>query len=381
MSLWIEDSARNVLGAWGEEAMGAGLVDAAVLSPFSTPYEKDWKPGAVETVERLHNAGLQVWLDPETHVFQMPAVGAFRYYQSWDLWSGTYGVLTSDSDRRDHVERVFAVQDALGVPHLAPTLLLHSAQSQTSQEALDLSRVAVEVDSTCRLSIVGDSTFWSAGYLLDGHVGALAQLDPAGWFVTVARHLAIVPVPTTGAEIHGLCRTVRALSEDAPVHMSHGDLAGLPAIAAGAVSLGTGWDVRQKVSAYSSYLAPDPQSEGGGWFGQATYEGLLSCLVRGDAQVLANRETALSAQLLPGELPPGTSPKPPWRHHAAVLKGVSDALSIPHNQAYDELRMRYEAANQAWGSVASALGSPPRADEWIAPVLDGLLAYGATEGY
>lgn len=383
MSLWIEDTARNVLGAWAEETSAAGLVDAAVLSPFSTPYEKDWKPGAVETVQRLHEAGLQVWLDPETHVFQMPAVGAFRYYQSWDLWSGVFGALGSDADRRDHVERVFAVQDALGVPHLAPTLLLHSAQSQTSQEALELSRVAVEVDPGCRLSIAGDSTFWGAGHLLDGHVGALAQLDPSGWFVTVARHLAIVPVPATSAEIHGLCRTVRALSEDAPVHVSHGDLAGLPAMAAGGASLGTGWDVRQKVSAYSSYLAPDPQSEGGGWFGRATYEGLLSCLIRGDAQVLSNREPALSAQLLPGVLPLGTNAKPPWLHHAVVLKRVCDALlaPIPHRQAYEELRTRYEAANQAWGSVASALGTPARADEWIAPLLDGLLAYGVTEGY
>lgn len=381
MSLWLEDSARNVLGAWAIETKNAGLAEAAVLSPFSTPYEKDWKPGAVETVQRLHAAGLEVWLDPETHVFQMPSVGAFRYYQTWDLWSGASGVLSTPADRRDHTERVFAAQDALGLPHLAPTILLHSAQSQTSQEALDLSRVAVELDPGCRLAITGDSTFWGAGHLLDGHVGALAQLEPAGWFVTVARQLSVVPVPATGNEIHGLCRTVRALSEDAPVHISHGDLAGLPAMAAGGTTLGAGWDVRQKASSYSSYLAPDPQVEGGGWFGQATYEGLLSCLVRGDAQVLANRQPALAAQLLPGALPPGAAAKPPWLHHAGVLQRACEALAAPREQAYGELRTKYEAAVQAWASVASALGTPSRAGEWITPFLEGLLAYGATEGY
>jgi hypothetical protein len=381
MSLWLEDSARNVLGAWAIETKTAGLAEAAILSPFSTPYEKDWKPGAVETVERLHEAGLEVWLDPETHVFQMPSVGAFRYYQTWDLWSSAFGALNTEADRRDHTERVFAAQDALGLPHLAPTILLHSAQSQTSQEALDLSRVAVEIDPGCRLAIAGDSTFWSAGHLLDGHVGALAQLEPAGWFVTVARQISVVPVPATGTEIHGLCRTVRALSAETPVHISHGDLAGLPAIAAGGTTLGTGWDVRQKASSYSSYLALDPQTEGGGWFGQATYEGLLSCLVRGDAQVLTNRQPALAAQLLPGTLPPGAAAKSPWLHHAGVLQRACEALAVPHEQAYGELRTKYDAAVQAWESVASALGTPSRAGEWITPLLDGLLAYGATEGY
>ena len=241
MSVWLEDSARNVLGAWAIETQGAGLAEAAVLSPFSTPYERDWKPGAVETVQRLHEAGVSVWLDLETHVLQMPSVGAFRYYQTWDLWYLVLpGVLNTPAAQRDHTERVFAAQDALGVPHVAPTILLHSAQSQTSQEALDLSRIAVELDPQCRLAIAGDSTFWSAGHLLDGHVGALAQLDPAGWFVTVARQLSVVPVPATAAETHGLCRTVRALSDDGPVHVSHGDLAGLPAIAAGGTSLGAG---------------------------------------------------------------------------------------------------------------------------------------------
>jgi hypothetical protein len=381
VSVWIEDTARNVLGAWAKETKEAGLAEAAVISPFSTPFLKDWKPGGPQTVHRLHEDGLEVWFDPETHVLQMPAVGAFRYYDSWDLWPGSAGLLNTASAMTAHVERVFAAQDMLGVPHLAPTIMLHSAQSQISQHALELSQIAVGIDPACRLSIAGDPTFWGSGTLLDGHVGALAQLAPAGWFVTVTRQVAVVPVPAIPAEVHGLCRTVRALSEDGPVHVSHGDLAGLPAIAAGGTSLGTGWDVRQKVSAYSSYLAPDPQSEGGGWFGQATYEGLLSCLVKGDALIVANRDAKLSARLLPGGLPPGNQSKPPWLHHAAVLTGLCEALDLTHQAAYEDLKGRYEVAITEWDSVSTALASPSRANAWVSPLLDGLLAYGSTEGY
>jgi hypothetical protein len=379
MTIWVEDTARNVLAVWASEACAQDSVEAAVLSPFCTPQQQDWKQSGSQTVERLREAGLEVWFDPETHALQMPAVGFFRYYQSWDLWSGTPGALGSQAEMRDHVRRVFAVQDELGVPHLAPTILLHSAQSATSQGALDLSRVAVDEDPECRLSIAGDATFWGGATLLDGHVGALAQLEPAGWFVTVSRQLGVVPVPAIPSEVYGLCRTARALSEGAPVHVSHGDLAGLPAIAAGGASLGTGWDVRQKVSAYSNYAAPDPDPDGGQWFSQATHQGLTSCLVRGDAQVLADRDAVLSSRLLPGTVPPGA--KEAWLHHAAILNRLTDSLGLPYRDAYEALRGVYESAQVEWPVVAGVLGVASQADAWVTPLLAGLEAYGRTEGF
>ena len=45
--------------------------------------------------------------------------------------------------------------------------------------------------------------------------------------MTVVRNIPVLPVPAMAEEIHGLCRTVRSLSEDGPVHVSHGDLAAL----------------------------------------------------------------------------------------------------------------------------------------------------------
>ena len=379
MTVWVEDTARNVLAVWAGDAHRQGSLEAAVISPFCTPREADWKQSGAQTVERLTEAGLDVWFDPETHALQMPAAGFFRYYSSWDLWSGIPGALGSDAEMRDHVRRVFAIQDELGCPHLAPTILLHAAQSTTSQQALDLSRIAIDEDPECRLSVAGDPTFWGGGVLLDGHIGALAQLEPAGWFLTVSRQLAVVPVPAIPAEVFGLCRTARALSEENPVHISHGDFAGLPAIAAGAATLGTGWDVRQKVSAYSSYAAPDPDAEGGQWFSQATHQGLVSCLVRGDAQALATRDPVLSSRLLPGAVPPG--PKEAWLHHAAVLNRLTDALALPYDDAYRALRDIYDTARTEWPVVAGLLGSASLEDAWVTPLASGLEAYGRAEGY
>jgi hypothetical protein len=322
MTLLIEDTARNNLPAWTQPLVGRGLVAGAVLSPFLTPrVGNNYKRSARETVQRLRDGNAEVWFDPETHALQMPAVGDFRYYDGWPFWGGQRGALGSAAQMRDHVERVFAEQDLLGVPHLAPTILLHAPQSPESERALELARIAIDLDPEARLAVAGDSAFWASGANLDAHVGGLAQLETEGWWLTVARPLGVLPVGPLAEEVHGLCRTARALSEEATVHISHGDLAGLPAVAAGATSLGTGWDPRQRVMAYSSYEARDTGGDGGQWFQQVTLEGLLSLLPRAEATVLYAQDRALAARLLPGTLPPGAGEA--FTHHAEVLSESS----------------------------------------------------------
>jgi hypothetical protein len=379
MSLLIQDTARNNLASWTEEAVAAGWARGAVISPFTSPRNGGWKRPARDVVERMRAAGAEVFFDPETHALQMPAVGDFRYYDEWELWASQRGALNDEADFREHVRRVFGLQDDLGVPHLAPTMLLHSPQSATSQRVLELAQAAVEQDPACRVSIAGDSTFWAGDAALDAHIGALAQLEPGGWWLTVVRSLAVLPVPAMPVEIHGLCRTARALSEQAAVHISHGDLAGLPAIAAGAETLGTGWDPRQRACAYGSYAARDPDAEGGQWFTQATLAGLLSLLVRRDARILADRDPALATALLPGVVPPG--PAEAWRHHAQVLSGLVAELGGPPEQAYARLRERYTNARGQWPAVAASLASANGMDAWVTPLLDGLEAFGRTEGF
>lgn len=383
MMLLLEDTARNNLASWSIEVVRSGHAAGAIVSPFTTPrYQTTYKQSARQTVRRLLDEGAEAWLDPATHALQMPAVGDFRYYDDWPLWDGVRGRLEQEGDMKAHVERVYAEQDALGVPRLAPTILLHSAQSETSERALELAQIAMDTDGDARLSIAGDSAFWADGAALDAHIGALAQLEPNGWWLTVVRPLALLPALAVAEEIHGLCRTSRALAEEeTQVHVSHGDLAALPAVAAGATSIGTGWDPRQRGSAYASYEERDASEDSGGqWFKQVTFEGLLSLIPMAEANVLAGQDSGLAARLLPGGIPPG--PKEAYRHHVSVLATLLDELSqLDHVGRFQRLRARYAAGQSNWDAAGAALGTSSRADAWIKPFLDGLTLYGQTEGF
>ncbi len=380
MTLVIEGTARNTLVAWTIRAAKRGTVTGAVISPFTTPFAHGPKQSAHKAVQLLQNEGIEVWLDPETHALQMPSVGDFRYYNDWPLWGGHRGALSTAAEMRDHVERVFAQQDQLGVAHLAPTILAHSPQSQESQDALEVAQIANGLDPEARLAIVGDCAFWSSGRNLDACIGALAQLEPPSWSLTVTRSLTSLPVPALVEEVCGLCRTARALSEDADVHISHGDLAGLPAVAAGATTLGTGWDPRQKVAAYSSYEARTGGGGGGAWFEQETYEGLLSLLTRNEASLLDQQDNTLSTRLLPGALLPG--PREKFLHHTDVLaRIVGELTAADYPDAYANLLARYTSAAADWPVVAGGLGITSRATHWLSGPTDGLFQYGSTEGF
>jgi hypothetical protein len=101
--------------------------------------------------------------------------------------------------------------------------------------------------------------------------------------------------------------------------------------------------------------------------------------VRGDAQVLADRDAVLSSRLLPGNVPPG--PKEAWLHHAAVLNQLPAGLALPYRDAYASLRRVYESAGVEWPVVAGVLGTASQADAWVTPLLAGLEMYGRTEGF
>lgn len=358
MTLYIEDTARNTLVAWTiEAAMRRAGVRGAVMNPFASPVRGNgFKQSAQTTVTRLRNAGLEAWFDPMTHVLQMPHVGDFRYYDEWPLWGSPSADWSTEAAREDHVRRVFAVQDDLDVPRLAPTLLLHTSQSTTSQHALDMATYARSL-GPCSISVVGDSTFWSSS-ALDAHIAALAQVEPDSWHLAVARGSTVLPVAAAVDELLGLSRTCLALSEDAPIRVSHGDLAALPAVAAGASSLGTGWDPRQRVLAYGAFEARpevDPDSAGGGWFQRVTYAGLFGSLKAAEAALTAGQAPTLQSALLPGTtLPPG--PKEAFLHHIEVLEDwCSSFIGAPATDV-PALRDAYEVAKGSWSQLSATTG-------------------------
>lgn len=387
MTVLIEDTPRNNVAKWALEAP-SGTITGAILSPFTTPWVGTrYKQSADQTFQRLSDGRMQdCWFDAATHALQMPSVGDFRYYDDWDLWGSTRGDLSTEAPQRDHLRRVFNTQDRFLVPRLVPTTMLHNASSPASQTALSMARLGVEV---CRdagkavyVTVAGTTSFWSDAANLDAHVGGLAQLDPDGWFVVQVQPTNTLPVQVTVEEVYGLCRTVRSLSEGRKrVHVSHGDVAGLPAIAAGAQTVGSGWDTRQRACAYTNY-AVRTASDGGGWFKRPTHEGLVGFLSRQEAELLAAQDGALSAQLVRGQLHPD-GPQEAFNHHAGCLTDQISAVrqAGSHEQAFGALGDIYRRAQGDWRRVVQLTNTTSDASSWIDPFLAGLERYGSTEGW
>jgi hypothetical protein len=387
MTILIEDSPRNTIPKWSEEAPAAAGVAGVVLSPFTTPRSNTgYKPGMQATIDRLRDAGLDVYIDPASHVMQMPGMGDVRYYDDYDLWSGVRGDISTEASRREHIRRVFELQDRSGVPRLAPTALLHAPTSTTSMQALDLAHEAADIcqrdGTTCMGFVAGSGSFWS-GASLDSHIGAIAQVDVAGWFVVEVHAMNGLPVPVQAPEIYGQCRTVRALSELSPfVHVSHGDFAALPLVAAGATSVGTGSDTRQRVCAYTSYTARDPDASGGGWFQRPTLEHLCGFLTRQDADVLENVDVALSNTIVPGALH-ADQVQVAFDHHVSCLgRLVAQVRGAggPEDR-FHELVAIYNRAIAAWTATQVHVSPASGPESWIDPLHGGLIAYGHTEGW
>jgi hypothetical protein len=338
----------------------------------------------VQTVaERIKRKGGEVWFDPGTHVLQMPHAGDFRYYSEWDLWDGTPGDLTTAVSKDSHVKKVFAVQSTLGAPLLAPTVLLHSSQSSASMQAFEIAQAAKSAANggDFWLSVAGDSHFWSSQRDLDAHIGLLDQLEPTGWLLSVARPISSVPVSAEGDEVAGLMRTTFALKESARVAIGHGDLAGLAAVAAGAETVGSGWDVRQRVLAFPDFVQrPDNGQSGGSWYVRPTLEILLGNLTPNEYSVLQNQQPVLADRLYTGTHFAG--PQNAFKQHAQVLTSVIDGFSAHDIRSrIDILRESYLSAIAEWPRVQRITGSATASDQWIAPLLIGLDKFAADEGW
>lgn len=384
MKILIQDCARNNVASWAENALDAGDAQGVALSPFCSPVlANGYKPSAESVSERVLRHGGDFWFDASTHVLQMPSVGDFRYYAGWDLWGGARGDLSTTALKSTHIEKVFATQRTLGSTLLAPTLLLHSAQSTTSLQALEMAQIARDQASgrDFWISIVGDSHFWSSGADLDGYIGALDQLAPTGWMLSVARPLTGVPAAAETLEIAGLMRTTLALSQNAQVIVAHGDLAALPAAAAGAVSLGTGWDVRQRVLAYPDFAErPSDGGGGGAWYERPTLEGLIGSILPTEFSVLADQRPPLATRLYAGTRFGG--PENAFRHHAQVInKIVASFAGLDAESSVKLLRDLYRAALLEWPMVQGITQCASAGDQWISPFLSGVEQFIANEGW
>lgn len=381
MGIFISDTARNNLAAWTAHGISQRYADGAYLSPFTSPVDANkYKKSAKDTANQILNAGGEFWFDPMSYALGMPHAGDFRHYDTWKLWSGSRGDFETRRSLLDHIQRVYAVQDQLGSPKLAPSLLVSYPDSPKSQQALELSREAIETESSTWLTIAGDQHFWTAGAELDAHVGALDQLEPTGWLLVVTREESSMPPAATAEEIYGLMRTTFALSQDRPVRIAFGDLAALPAVAAGADAVCTGWDIRQRICAYQDFKKKDGDKSGGTWYQRPTLIGLMGGLSKREYSTLMSEDESLTKRLSPGTI--GPQPEQAFKHHAETLGTIVAQLTALSGRArIDALRERYTKAVPEWHGVKQITGSRLGAEHWIHPFLEGLELFASAEGW
>lgn len=382
----IHDGRRSGHRKWCLDAIMLGIADGVVMTPFATPrVARPRHPSASDMAEEVQEVRGEVIFDPMTHALFLPGTNKVDFYDAWELWGPAGQTLDGAGAQLAHVERVFERQRQVGASHLAPTLQLHSQQSPDAHCALEIARVARGLDRNCWQSLVGTRAFWSSGPQLDAYVGSLAALRAPVWMITVANELVVNNVPdlTDTAAFAGLCRTVHSLSLRSRVIVAFGDFAGLPAVAAGADTVGSGWDRGQRTFDPLAYRASSDDSPriAASYVTQGT---LNSVLRRDTAEAIERWIPADAGRLRGGSMPPSDNAE--RLHH---LQQLRTAVMQVHGAGSDrqgrvaELRARYGAATADYDALIQGLPRIVRdADKegWVSGPSRVLEAYAASEG-
>jgi hypothetical protein len=381
----IHDGRRIGHRKWCVEAVAGGSADGVVLNPFATPRVAEPRhPSASEVARAVHGAKGEVIFDAMTHALFLPNTNKRDFYDAWELWGHAGGDLTSTAHQLAHVERIFDRQDQIGVPHLAPTLQIPSPQSHGAHVARNLARVAHGLDKGCWQSIVGTRSFWSSGPHLDSYVGSLASLRAPVWMITVANELVVDHVPDLAdtAAFAGLCRTVHSLSLRSRVIVAYGDFAGLPAVAAGADTIGSGWDRGQRTFDPLAFrVDSDPGIRIPASY--VTQGGLNSVLRRDIAEAIERWDAGRAREIRGGSMPP--SDQAQRMHHLLQLRSAVEQIVAASSRParVNELRHRYRTAISHYDSLIAALPRVVReADKaaWASNPARVLEAYADSEG-
>lgn len=383
--LLLHDGRRTGHLGWCVRAVSGGSATGAFISPFSTPrLAKPRNPSGTDLAAAVAGAGGEVIFDPTTHALLLPGTNKRDFYDTWELW-GPSGIGLDDPNRQiEHIERVFGRQRDLGAPLLAPTLPLDSSVGADATHALETARVARGLDRACWQSLAGTRTFWASGSRLDAYVGTLAALRAPVWVLTVVNEVVVDNVPdlTNAAAFEGLCRTVHSLSQRARVIIAYADFSGLPAVAAGADSLGTGWDRSQRTFDPSYFrVNSDPGIRIPASY--VTQGGISSVLRRDTANAIERWDARLAPVLRGGPMPP--SDQAEWFHHLEQLTQSSAAIARQPSRGdrVAWLRAHYEGAATHYDSLIAGLPSIVRARDksaWCENPLEVLRRYAVAEG-
>lgn len=381
----IHDGRRIGHRKWCVEAIAGGVADGVVLNPFATPRVAEPRhPSASNLAQAVRGANGEVIFDAMTHALFLPSTNKRDFYEAWELWGQAGANLDGPANQLAHVERVFDRQSQIGAPHLAPTIQIQSPQSRDAHVSRDLARVARGLDRDCWQSLVGTRSFWSAGPHLDAYVGSLAALRAPVWMITVANELVVDHVPdlTDTAAFAGLCRTVHSLSLRSRVIVAYGDFSSLPAVAAGADTVGSGWDRAQRTfDPLAFHLDSDPGVRIPASY--VTQGGLNSVLRRDTAEAIERWDAVRARTIRGGPMPPSDHAQ--RMHHLLQLRSaVQQIVGAGSRQAgVSELRNRYRAAVSDYDGLIADLRPVVReADKtaWAVNPASALEEYARSEG-
>lgn len=376
MVVAVHDSGRSGKVGWFEQAVGECGVSRVILSPFETPLVgQARRPSGAECVAAVRAAGAEVFFDPTTHAL-CDRSNYFKYYDTWGLWPGK-GPSSDEPALLEHVKRVLGVQSSLQVPLVAPTIRLQEPLGPRADLAMAMATRAADLAPGASVAICGSPAFWSAGPALDVFVGEIAVLQPKEVFLTTSYDIEAYPAPITATAVEGLCRSVHSLGLRSRVTVAHGDLAALPAVAAGAAHVGSGWDLGQRrFSAESTVVSTEMARSSI----RVTHQRLLAVLKAKEAEELAKANAQLSRQLVPGALPPDSNTA--WKGHLKALVELASTLaSVPDRaRRVSTLQGFYIQAAVAFGQVTKHTRLAAGANDWLTPVSKGLSDYATAEG-
>ncbi len=164
--------------------------------------------------------------------------------------------------------------------------------------------------------------------------------------------------------------------------VAHGDFAGLPAVAAGADTLGSGWDRAQRTFDPLAFrVDSDPGIRIPASY--VTQGGLNSILRRDTAEAIERWDAARARTIRGGPMPP--SDQAQRMHHLRQLRSaVQQIIAAGSRQArVGELRNRYRAAVSDYDSLIADLRPVVRETDktaWAVNPASALEAYARSEG-
>ena len=387
MTLLLHDSRRNSHASWLKESLDGGFADGAIFNPFSSPPRSaSANPSVADVIADLRGgllagaSGPELYFDSATWAATLAGTDQWSNYDQWPLWPHrSRGDLRDAGAIAEHVRAVFSIQAGFGVPYLAPTVTVDTANGPLGQLAVEMAAEAKRQQSACMITICGTNSFWRGGPSLDAHVGRLARIRPSGYYVIPMRDRAGYPADLTDTDATaGWLRTIHSLSMRSRVISAYTDHLGIIAAAAGADTVGTGWDQGQRVCNPESFRVGN--SGGGGGVNYSPHPGLLARFNVTVARGLADLATAFAQTLRGGHAIPADMREHREQHFAA-LRDQFDAVRAAgptHAAMYAVVRQMLNGADASWNqAIALGVEGVSRSEKaaWLEGLHNGFEAY------